>query len=458
MHPGNRSGPSGDPRQPEEEEIRSIYLIRGREGGASRVRLMRQDDPVSNGQDPPETGAGNDSGRWLTPTLVMVTLVSFMQDAASELLYPLLPVFLTGVLAAPPVVLGVIEGVADAVTGAVRYVAGRLSDRFGRKRFIGAGYGMAAAGKILVASAVSWPMVFVGRVSDRFGKGLRSAPRDALISETTTEGSLGRAFGFHRMGDTAGAVIGPLLGLLALSMLDGDVRAAMWWAVVPGVLAALLTVFIPEKRREPAVAVDEPDPVSDNPLPKKFRRVVIVLAAIALSNFSDALLLLRVLDLGFSTTELVGAYVLFNVVYTSASFPAGVLSDRFPKHRVYAFGLFAFAVGYLGLGLIDKGVGVYALIAVYGLFPAFTDGVGKAWITTLVEPGQLGRAHGVYQAVNNGSVLIAGIWAGLLWTVGPGDGRLPLLLAGSIAAVASIVVAAGFVTDEQPDHAGPLGT
>lgn len=383
---------------------------------------------------------------WLTPTLVTVTAVSFMQDAASELLYPLLPIFLTGVLAAPPVVVGLIEGVADAVTGVVRYFAGRLSDRFGRKRFIAAGYGMAALGKVLVAAAVSWPMVLVGRVSDRFGKGLRSAPRDALISESTGEGSLGRAFGFHRMGDTAGAVIGPLLGLLALALLDDDVRAAMWWAVVPGTLAALLTFFIPETKRVHRVEPALVEARFREQLPRSFWRVVTVLAVIALVNFSDALLLLRILDLGFTTTEVVAAYVLFNLVYTSASFPAGMLSDRFPKHRVYAFGLVAFAVGYVGLGSIGKGPAVYALIAIYGLFPAFTDGVGKAWITTLVDPGQLGRAHGVYQAVNNGSVLVAGLWAGLLWKVGPGSGTVPLLVAGSIGAAASVVVASGTIT------------
>lgn len=397
------------------------------------------------------TGNENEqqSARWLTPTLVTVTLVSFMQDAASELLYPLLPIFLTGVLAAPPVVVGLIEGVADAVTGVVRYVAGRLSDRFGRKKFIAAGYGMAAVGKVVVASAVNWPMVLVGRVSDRFGKGLRSAPRDALISESTTEGSLGRAFGFHRMGDTAGAVIGPLLGLVALAVLDDDVRAAMWWAVVPGTLAALLTFFIPEKSRPAVVEPTEVLSPSSEPMPREFRRVVVVLALIALSNFSDALLLLRVLDLGFTTTEVVAAYVLFNVVYTGASFPAGMLSDRVPKHRVYAFGLAAFAVGYIGLGSVGKGPAVYLLIAIYGLFPAFTDGVGKAWITTLVSPAQLGRAHGIYQAVNNGAVLIAGLWAGLLWKVGPGQGTIPLVLAGSVAAVSSVAVASGVIADDK---------
>lgn len=377
---------------------------------------------------------------WLTSTLAMVTLISFMQDAASELLYPLLPIFLTGVLAAPPVVLGVVEGCADATAGVVRYLAGRLSDRYGRKRFIGAGYGIAAVGKIIVAAAVSWPMVLIGRVSDRLGKGLRSAPRDALISESTPEGYVGRAFGFHRSGDTLGAVLGPLLGLMALALVNNNVRSAMWWAVIPGVIAALLTIFVREPKQSVRHTLREPTSHSTTPLPKNFRRVVILLALIALANFSDTLLLLRVLDLGFSTTEVVAAYVMFNFVYTCASYPAGALSDRLPKQVVYSIGLMAFAVGYLGLGLVSKGAVVYVLVAVYGLFPAFTDGVGKAWISTLVAPEQLGRAHGVYQSISNGSVLVAGIWAGTMWNVGPGNGAVPLIVSGSIGVCAVLLL------------------
>jgi MFS family permease len=185
---------------------------------------------------------------WMTRNLLVLTAVSFAQDAASELLYPLLPVLVVGVLAAPPVVLGVVEGLADATAGVTKYVAGRWSDRRGRRRFIAAGYSLAAVGKALVAAAVVWPMVLAGRVVDRFGKGVRSAPRDALLAEGVPAEALGRAFGFHRAGDTLGAVVGPLLGLWALSAMGGDVRAAMWWAIVPAVLSASLVAFVRDQR------------------------------------------------------------------------------------------------------------------------------------------------------------------------------------------------------------------
>ena len=384
---------------------------------------------------------------WLTRNLVILTLVSLTQDAASELLYPLLPLLLTGVLAAPPVVLGVIEGVADATAGITRYVAGRWSDRRGRKPFVAAGYSLAALGKVLVAAAMAWPTVLLGRVVDRFGKGVRSAPRDALIADSVPPEALGRAFGFHRAGDSLGAVIGPLLGLLALSLLDDDIRAALWWAVIPAVASALLVLLVREPRRPHTDAAPHESglrhPIDRSPLPRRFWRVALVLVAIGVVNFPDALLLLRVMDLGFSTTEVVLAYVAFNLVYTLGAYPAGVLADRWPPAVVYSVGLLAFAVGYIGLGLVEGGPAVYLLIAVYGLFPAFTDGVGKAWISGLVPSAHRGRAQGVFQGLSSGALLCAGLWAGLLWTLGPGGGVVPLLVSGTTALLAAGSLAMG---------------
>lgn len=384
---------------------------------------------------------------WLSRNLVVVTLVSFTQDAASELLYPLLPLLLVGVLAAPPVVLGMTEGIAEATAGLTRYVAGRWSDRRGRKPFIAAGYGLAAVGKALVAVATVWPVVLAGRVVDRFGKGVRSAPRDALIASSVPASARGRAFGFHRAGDSAGAVIGPLLGLLALNMMNGDLHAALWWAVIPATLSALLVMLVHDSGPRPMA--DGADAVPrvhrstapvGTPLSSQFWLVTGVLVTIALVNFSDTLVLLRLIDIGFSTNEVVLSYVLFNIVYSATSYPAGVLTDRWPRPYVYAAGLAAFAAGYLGLGLVNGGAAAVALVALYGLFPAFTDGVGKAWISSLVEREHQGRAQGVFQGLNSGAVLVAGVWAGLAWSTGPGDGAVPLRIAGATAGVAAVAM------------------
>ena len=384
---------------------------------------------------------------WLTRNLVVLTLVSLTQDAASELLYPLLPLFITGVLAAPPVVLGLVEGSAEAAAGISKYVAGRWSDGRERRPFVTAGYGMAAVGKVIVAAAWVWPAVLVGRVVDRLGKGVRAAPRDALIAASVPREDYGRAFGFHRAGDTLGAVIGPLIALAGLALLNGNVRAVMWWAVVPAVLSTLLTFLVVE-RVHPKVDADGGRAVvrpvvPRSPLGPEFWRVTIVLVAIAVVNFPDALLLLRVSELGFTTTQVVLAYVAFNLVYSLGSYPAGAWSDRLPRPAVYGVGLLAFAAAYAGLALVGHSGWVFVLLAVYGLFPAFTDGVGKAWISTLVPDEHRGRAQGVFQSLSNGAVFVAGLWAGLTWTLGPGAGVVPLLISGVLGLVAALVLLLG---------------
>ena len=255
---------------------------------------------------------------------------------------------------------------------------------------------------------------------------------------------LGRAFGFHRMGDSAGAIIGPLLALAGLAALHGNVRAALWWAVIPAVLSTLLTFFVVEKRRTPSPVVaasgTETPAVKPpkSPLPPEFWRVCVVLVGIAIVNFPDALLLLRVSELGFTTTQVVLAYVAYNVVYTLGSYPAGAWSDRLPRPLVYGIGLIAFAVAYAGLGLVGHSAWVFVLVAAYGLFPAFTDGVGKAWISHLVPDEHRGRAQGVFQSLSNGAVFVAGLWAGLTWTLGPGAGVVPLLVSGVCALIAGV--------------------
>ena len=367
--------------------------------------------------------------RWLSRNLLVLSLVSLMQDAASEFLYPLLPLLLTGVLAAPPVVLGVIEGLADATAGLTKYIAGRWSDTRGRKPFIAIGYSLAALGKALVAAATVWPLVLVGRVTDRLGKGVRSAPRDAMIASSVPADALGRAFGFHRMADTAGAVIGPLLGLLALSLLDNDLRRVLWWAVIPAILSALLVLLVRTPEQE-YLERRKRQSMPSTPLPRHFWKIVVPLSLLAMLNFADALLLLRFIDLGYNTTQVVLAYVVFNSVYTLLAFPAGAIADRLHPLYVYVLGLIGFGTAYLGLGMVDGGWAPFALMAVYGLFPALTDGVGKAWIARIVPPEHRGRGQGVFQAYSAFGILLAGTWAGLLWEAGPGSGVLPLTVSG----------------------------
>lgn len=376
---------------------------------------------------------------WLTRNVRVLSAVSFLQDAASELLYPLLPIYLTAVLGAPASVVGAVEGAAEGAASLTKLAAGPLGDRFARRPLIATGYGMAALGKVMVAAAAAWPGVLAGRVVDRLGKGIRGAPRDALLVADIDDAARGRVFGFHRAMDTLGAVVGPLLGLAGYELLDHQIPPLLWVAVVPAVLSVALVFFVREVRSLPR-ANQRAVFARVGELPGRYWRVTAVLVLFGVVNFPDALLLLRLNDIGFSVVEVILAYVTYNAVYAVSSYPAGVLADRVPRSAVFAIGLVFFAVGYTGLGLTSDTVTAWLLIGVYGLFTGCTDGVGKAWISSLVDADLQASAQGVFQGASGFAVLAAGLWAGFLWGA---DGRLPLLISGIAGGVFALVLLVG---------------
>jgi len=347
------------------------------------------------------------------------------------------------VLGAPVAVLGTIEGLADGISAVTAPFAGRAADRWGRRPMIATGYGLASVGKLLVALATAWPVVMVARCVDRLGKGVRDAPRDALIADGVARSQRGRAFGFHRMMDTVGAALGPMIGLGAYELLHHRIRPLLWLAIIPAVMSAALVVFVREPRRVRSARGAPATPPSPldvgarkvETLPVAFRRVVVVLFAFSLFNFPDALLLLRLHDIGFSVAATILVYATYNVVHAAASFPAGALSDRLSRARVYAVGLVFFAVGYVGLGLTTNHALAWLILVLYGLFAACTDGVGKAWTSSLVAPMLQGRAQGVYQGATGLAVVVAGVWAGLAWGA---NGTVPLLVSGSVASAFAV--------------------
>lgn len=375
---------------------------------------------------------------WLTRNVRVLSAVSFLQDAASELLYPLLPIYLTAVLGAPPSVVGAVEGAAEGAASMTKLAAGPLGDRFARRPLIATGYSMAALGKIIVAAAGAWQGVMAGRVVDRLGKGVRDAPRDALLVAGVDSAARGRVFGFHRAMDTLGAVVGPLLGLAGYELLDHRIAPLLWVAVIPAVLSVVVVLAVRDTRRAPGAEREGVfSRVRD--LPGHYWRVTAVLVAFAVVNFPDALLLLRLNEIGFSVVEVILAYVGYNVVYAVSSYPAGALADRIPRPAVFGIGLVFFAVGYIGLGLTTDTVAAWLLIGAYGLFTGCTDGVGKAWISSLVGGDLQSSAQGVFQGANGFAVLAAGLWAGLLWGE---DGSLPLVISGVVGAVLAVVMIA----------------
>jgi MFS family permease len=400
---------------------------------------------------------GAAGGQRLSRNVYVLSAVSFFQDAASELVYPVLPLFLTGALGASPAIVGLIEGVAEATASIMKAVSGRLADRVRRRPLIAAGYGISSCSKLLLGLATGWPLVLVARFSDRVGKGVRTSPRDALIAADTPPPVRGRAFGFHRAADTAGAVVGPLLGLALYEALEHRLRPLLLVAFLPAAVSVALVALVRDS--SPSRTNDAPPAVAHaRTLPGAFWRAVSFLTAFGLVNFSDAFLILRAKQLGMTFVGIILVYVLYNTTYALLSYPAGRVSDRVPRRLVFAAGLAVFAVAYVGLGVARSSSEVWVLLPLYGAYTALTDGVGKAWLADLLPRERLGTGLGLFQAVTGAASLVAGIWAGVMWG---SSGSTPLVASGLVATVIAVILAAAggrLGLDVRPgEAAGPAG-
>jgi MFS family permease len=381
---------------------------------------------------------------WLTRNLIAISWVSLLQDAASEMLYPIMPIFLTTVLAAPAAVVGAIEGFAEGSMAITKLSSAWMNRWLPRKLMVFLGYGGASLGKLIIALAGFWPIVMVGRVVDRLGKGMRSSARDAILVQGVDKTHRGRVIGFHRTADTTGAVIGPILALLLLSAFNGNIRDVLWIAVIPAVLSTVAVLFIkdqdPSTKRMPKLTRAETTPMNTQKLSPTVTRLIWILAFFALANFPDALLILHLSQDGFGITEVIGMYLIFNIAYAALNFPFGMLADRLKPQHVYALGLLCFAIAYGGLALThDRTISVI-LIVIYGGFSAANDVVGKSWVSKLAADHQQLTVQSRLQGLSGFGILFAGIWAGMAWGLGSGSGVVPLLISGCFGLVAAVVL------------------
>ena len=362
--------------------------------------------------------------------------VSFANDLASELAYPVVPLFLTLTLGAPVAVVGLIEGIAEGVAVGLRGISGRLSDRAAHRRvpWIFSGYAISAVARPVIAAAPTWGWVLGGRVADRLGKAARTAPRDALIKDSTPASMMGASFGYHRALDTAGAVVGPAIAVVMLAS-GASLRTVLWLAIIPG----FLTLLLLRRVREAPMAEAAPSRQPRVPMPRSFWFVLAVWVVFSLGNSSDVFLLLRSKDLGLSSTLVILAYAFYNVVYSGFSWPFGALSDRTSRPLVLAGGLTAFAGVYLGFAAAPSSWVVWPLFIVYGVCIAATEGVARAWVADHAPAGASGTAYGIFAAATGASLLVASVAAGLLWTqVSP---SAPFFLGAASAALALLLLA-----------------
>lgn len=365
--------------------------------------------------------------------------VSFFADIASEMAYPILPLFMVA-LGAPATGLGLVEGVAEAIVSFMKGLSGVQTDRLGRRLpFIRWGYGLSALGKPLIALATIWPLVVLARGLDRVGKGLRTTPRDALISESADADKRGAAFGFHRAMDTAGALVGVVVTLLLLKVLPeatgGDVRTYQLifaLAVIPGIFSVWVTLRVKEEPVKPNLG-SKWSRSELSKMPRAYWVVLAVSLVFGLANTSDTFLLLRAKQSGFSDFETILAYALYNVAYTALAFPFGKLSDRIGRIPVIAAGWIVYGIVYFGFG---QGMSsAWLLFLGYGIYQGLAQGATKALIADHSPAESKGAAMGFFYMVAGGATLVGNIVAGLVWDrVSP---ALMFNICGGLALVAA---------------------
>ncbi len=369
-------------------------------------------------------------------TIWVLAVVSFFTDISSEILFPVLPLFFQSI-GFTGLMIGLLEGMAEAAAGLSKIYFGLWSDRLGQRlAFVRAGYLFSAVAKPMLAVSTWVPWIFLSRIVDRLGKGMRTAPRDALLSEASAHEHRATVFGFHRAWDTAGALLGPILALLFLQQFPGQYVSLFLLAFIPALLSVLFTGLLREKR-----TVGRPATVAFSAIwrfwkqaPPAFRTLVAPMLLFAAFNSSDAFLLLRAAQVTGSDTMAIAAYLVYNAVYAVAAWPIGFLADRVGKLRILLAGMVLFGMVYSGMAMADTSAEVFFLFGLYGIYAAATEGVTKALISTLIPRDQTAGALGFYAGWQSICLLIASAVAGLVWTTVHPAAALLMGAAGTLIA------------------------
>jgi len=357
--------------------------------------------------------------RIITRTIVILSLVSLLADVASEMIYPVIPLYLNEI-GFNVFWIGMLEAVANFTSGISKGYFGKLSDEKGvRLPFIKAGYLFSAISKPMMAMLVYPLWIFFARTLDRFGKGLRTAARDALLSQQATKETKASVFGFHRAMDTVGAAIGPIIALTFLYFFPKNYSSLFYFAFIPGIVAVLL-IFLLKEKKEPVSTLSKGNFFSFFKYWKiatiEYKKLVIGLLLFALFNSSDVFLLLITKEVTGSDTTTIAAYIFYNLIYAATSFPFGKLADKFGIKNIFIIGLMMFAIVYGGFAFHPSVVVIFILFFIYGIYAAATEGIVKAWITNIAHNANTATAVGFYTSCQSICSLLASIIAGFIWS------------------------------------------
>lgn len=357
--------------------------------------------------------------KYITRTVWVLSIISLLTDTASEMLYPIMPIYLKSI-GFSVVLIGMLEGVAEATAGLSKGYFGKLSDATQRRApFVQVGYALSAISKPMMAVFVFPLWIFLARTIDRFGKGIRTGARDALLSDEATPQTKGKVFGFHRSMDTFGAVLGPSLALAYLYFYPEDYKNLFYIAFVPGLLAILASGFLKDQKEtlsKPSMAT----PFFSflhywKESPAEYRKIVAGLLVFTLVNSFDIFLLLRVKEAGLNDTQVIGLYIFYNLIFALFAFPVGILADKVGLKKILLFGLAIFAVVYIGMTQATHLIGFAGLFCLYGIYASATEGVSKAWLSNITERKDTATAIGTYTGLQSICTLLASSLTGLIW-------------------------------------------
>lgn len=369
----------------------------------------------------------------ISKQVFILGMVSLFTDIASEMLYPVTPIFLTAVLGSSMAIVGLIEGIAEVTAGLLKGYFGNLSDKLGKRSiFVVLGYGISAIAKPLPGIFQNISIVLTSRVSDRIGKGIRTAPRDALLA-SYSNGNSGAVFGFHRAMDTLGAAIGPLLALVLLNFYPNNFQLIFLVAFVPSVIAVVFTLLVKDNEASSKEKSKKNYLQFWKSAPNEYKQVLVLITAFSLVNSSDVFLILKSQNITQSSSLAIFGYVFYNIIYAIFSYPLGGLADKYGKQKVFSFGLIIFSAVYFGFAFFNDINLIWILFAFYGIFAASTEGVSKAWISDLIPGEQRGSAIGLLTMLSSFAVMLGSFLTGILWD--QFGSSFPFLLSASISLV-----------------------
>lgn len=345
--------------------------------------------------------------------------MSLFTDMASEMLYPIMPFYLKSI-GFSIVLIGILEGFAEAIAGLSKAYFGKYSDLTGRRvPFVQIGYAFSAISKPMMAIFTFPLWVFFARTLDRFGKGIRTGARDAILSDEATAETKGKVFGLHRSMDTLGAVLGPAIALLYLHFYPENYKSLFFLAFLPGIAAFLSTFLLKDKQIIKAKTENKPSVFSFlnywKESPGNYKKVVIGLLIFTLFNSSDVFLLLRAKEAGLDDTMVIGVYIFYNLIYALFAFPIGILADKIGLKKILLFGFLLFSIVYFGMAFNTNKIICIALFFLYGIYAAATEGISKAWISNISEKKDTATAIGTFTGLQSICTMLASSMAGLLW-------------------------------------------